>query len=83
LGLKLSTLRFANKGSSEGMWVGPDGSEVLFAFLGKWYCHEIGNGKLIQPSSDSHAKSMLEALDNYLKSQGAKSVQASADHVWL
>lgn len=75
--------RFAKKGSSEGMWLGPDGSEVLYAFLGKWYCHAIDNGKLIQPSSASHAKSMLEALDTYLKSQGAKSVQASDGHVWL
>lgn len=64
--------RFAKTGSSEGYWVGPDGSMVLFAYLGNWYCHAIGSFRSPNFSAEQ-AKHELQRLDSDLVRAGAKS----------
>jgi len=71
--------RFAKTSSSEGRWVGPDGSTVLFAFLGNWYCHAIDS--LRSPKlTASEATSVVRRLDSDLTRAGAKSKHRLAMH---
>jgi alpha-mannosidase len=65
--------RFANKNSSEGHWIGPDGSSVLYAFLANWYCHAALTHPIAHPESAVEAHRMLADLDADLGSGGAKS----------
>ena len=64
--------RFAKTGSTEGHWIGPDGSRVLFAFLGNWYCHTIDSLKSPR-LNPQQAASVLKRLDLDLTRAGGKS----------
>lgn len=71
--------RFAKTTSSEGHWVGPDGSTVLFASLKNWYCHAIDS--LRSPKLTlQQGKAVLTKLDSDLTRAGAMSKHRLAMH---
>lgn len=71
--------RFAKTGSTEGHWVGPDGSTVLFGFLGNWYCHAIDSFRA-PTFTTQQAKTVATKLDSDLTRAGAKSKHRLAMH---
>jgi hypothetical protein len=65
VGISFVLGRFAKTGSTEGYWTASDGSTVLFAYLGNWYCHAIDS--FITPEFTlQQARAVIQRLDSDL-----------------
>mmetsp|Transcript_8558 Transcript_8558/g.15490 ORF Transcript_8558/g.15490 Transcript_8558/m.15490 type:complete len:131 (-) Transcript_8558:1111-1503(-) len=71
--------RFAKTGSREGYWLAPNGSTVLFAYLGNWYCHAIDSSRT-HAFTALQARTVLQKIDSDLTRAGAKSKHRLAMH---
>jgi hypothetical protein len=70
---------FAKTGSTEGYWLALNGSTVLFAYLGNWYCHAIVSSRT-HAFTALQARTVLQNIDSDPTMAGAKSKHRLAMH---